>query len=209
MFTGKARDVVTNTFHFVDGEDDIEAASLDILEQLRDFYDTAYGAPTNRASYLDWAAAKLSVADLDEPIPRTIYEYALLFAAGTGASTIPTEVAVVASWKAAPVPGIRYQSLYNRVYLGGLAGSVIQAGSASTFPTISSSFIASVNAAMVEMWTPTLGPRLSKWVQYGMNGVGGVGVARGIIGGFTDNSPDTQRRRSVDYSVRTSWVPVP
>ena len=69
--------------------------------------------------------------------------------------------------------------------------------------------ITSINAAMQGMWTPTLGPRLCRWIQWGRSGPGGTYTGREIIGGFVDNGPDTQRRRSVDYSVRTDWVPVP
>nr|CRY97232.1 hypothetical protein [uncultured prokaryote] len=210
MFTGKPRDVMTNTFHFVDAlEGDPEASLVEIQDQLKDFYDTAYTTTaSNRANYLVWANATLRIANLAEAIPRTIYEMNMGFAPGSGASPEPTEMAIVASWRAAPVPGIRYQSLYNRVYLGGMAG-VMTSSTAASFPTINAAICARINNAMIGLHSRTFDPLQVKWVQYGMNGPGGEGTARPIIGGFTDNSPDTQRRRSVDYSIRYDWVPTP
>nr|CRY97213.1 hypothetical protein [uncultured prokaryote] len=211
MFTGKPRDVITNTFHFADAEDppNPEASLADILEQLQEFYETAYGSDSQSyAIYCNWPMATLKIADVAQPTPRTIYEANMGFAAANGASAVPTEVAIVASWRAAPLPGVRYQSLYNRVYLGGLP-NVISNAATNAFPVIAPTVITKINLAMQGMWTSTLSPRLCKWIQWGKSGAGGTYASREIIGGFTDNSPDTQRRRSVDYSIRTDWVPVP
>nr|CRY96714.1 hypothetical protein [uncultured prokaryote] len=210
MFTGKARDVVTNTFHFVDELDGApESAALEIQAQLNAFYFDVYGSvATDRANYMNWAAASIKVARLEDPTPRPIYEVPGPWSnAGSATTSIPTEMAIVASWKAAPVAGIRYQSLYNRIYLGGLP-NCMTGSSLSSFPVINVTFVDKINAAMKSLRDDFITQDV-RWIQYGMNGFGGMGVAREIVGGFVDNSPDSQRRRSVDYSIRTDWVAAP
>lgn len=209
MFTGKARDVVTNTFHFtedvlVDSDPFITEA---ISTLLIGFYEDVYPSSASlRCNYIDWLSATVKVANLSDPIPRPIYEYGMAYgSAGTLVSDIPTEVAICASFRAAAVPGIRYQSLYNRVYLGALGGNVIAPSTASSFPVVNPDFVTTVNSAMEDLLTAS-NTAIIPWRQVGANGFGGSLVPRDIIGGFVDNSPDTQRRRSVDASIKTSWT---
>jgi hypothetical protein len=70
------------------------------------------------------------------------------------------------------------------------------------FPRIAPSMITRINTAADLL----VGPLTYdvQWVQ--VSQAGGVTEARPIVGGWTDNSPDTQRRRSVLATTRNTWV---
>lgn len=207
FFTNLPTDVVVNQFHFNIAADDPDNG-LTIYENLKTFYETAYGTTAaSRASYVDWPQAYVKVFNLDDPTPRIPYESPPLFAgAGTNASTIPTEVACVLSFRAAAISGVRFQRLYNRVYLGALPSTAIIAGAADAFPRINPTFISSVISAAQGLLAAGDSDG-AIWSQ--VSNATGSAVPRTIVGGWVDNSPDTQRRRSVLATLRNNWSPLP
>nr|CRY97260.1 hypothetical protein [uncultured prokaryote] len=207
FFTGDPSDVWTNRFHFEVADDMADPASVAVFitDALKTFYTTIYPSASDRANYVAWGLAVVKCYDQRDVVPRPLYEIPLSASPLTSSatSTIPTEVAVVASWRAQQVPGIRYQSMYNRIYLGGLIAAQMQPSSASAYPTILNTFAATICGAMSDLQAYTTDG--FQWVQVG-KGLGGPQTYRPIIGGFVDNSPDTQRRRSVEASSRTLWT---
>lgn len=206
MFTNLPKDVVVNQTHWLADEIDIEDACDDIATMLTSFYTTVYGAASARVNYINWPAATIKIFNLAEPTPRVPYIRSLGFTtAGTGTSTIPTEVACVLTFRAEATSGVPFQRLYNRIYLGALPSTALQASTASEFPRFSSSFLAQVQSAAATLTgIPTY---LTRWVQ--VSNAGPVTAVRPIVGGWVDNGPDTQRRRSVLASARNNWAATP
>lgn len=202
-FTGIPEDVMVNQFHFLwDDSDSFSTAAANISTKLEAFYDDVYGAASTRVNYVDWANASIKVFNMGEPPPRIPWENNWnLLAPGTLTTAIPTEVACCLSWQAAPESGIPYQSLYNRVYLGGISTAYFFVSSSSNFPVFSTTFMTQVGDAASTLLAANTS--LTQWVQYGKDGIGFA--ARDITGGWVDNSPDTQRRRSVVATTRSTW----
>ena len=205
MFTGLPRDIIQNTFHIVSTAT-IEAVAVNCADiWLSDFYKEVYADNSvDKVNYIQWANAKVRVFNMDDPSPRIPWEENLdIGTSGSAASTVPTEVAVVASFQSAGLPGEVYQRRYNRIYLGALLPAYLDASTTSTFPVIDAGFRNRIITAMTVLQSALSGPD-NVWVQLSM--AGGVPRALPVIGGWVDDSPDTQRRRGVDATSRTTWV---
>lgn len=202
FFTNVATDVFTNTTHW-EGSDAISLAThADVIAaRLAVFYDDAYDGNVYKAQYCVWTAARIEVYNLADPPPR-VPEVRSLGLVGSGAvSAIPTEVACVLSYHAAPESGVVRQRLHNRFYLGGLSTAAMTVGGINAFPTLTPGFVTTVAGAAVALLGAN--DEFISWKQF--SDAGGVPIAREIVGGWVDNSPDTQRRRSVLAASRTTW----
>lgn len=204
-FTGIPTDVTVNRFHFQsDGLLDSQVAEL-LDTRLTDFYQTIYGSTAaTHANYVDWPSIQLKVFNLDDTPPRIPEVRTMAMTAGTGTTVVPTEVACVLTWHAAPASGVRFQRLYNRIYLGHLMSSAMSPSAVDAFPVLASGFITSVRTAAQDLLDAN--SSLLDWVQ--VSNAGGTTAVRAISGGWVDNSPDTQRRRSVIASARNTWAPL-
>lgn len=200
FFTNIPTDVITNVMHWeTDDSQTPEAAAAEIQGRLDTFYTSAYG-PGYGANYVNWNACRIKVYDYADPEPRNpVFDDLLGNSQTPGNSSIPTEVAIVLSYHAAPVSGVAAGRLRNRIYLGGWATIAMQAGSVSSFPTVEggcrTNIVNAANALLLANTTAL------SWVVRSQ--ATGVGIARQIVGGHVDNSPDTQRRRSVQATSRT------
>lgn len=203
MFTGLPRDIVMNTLHF-DSINDTETFATEVSDLLDPFFLALYPALQSlRASYIDWPNFKYRIFNLDDPTPRVPVEVTgPYFDSGSGASTIPTEVAAVASFFSAGVPGQVYQRKYNRIFFGALMPQWLVASSTNNFPRISTEYQEAMRDAMEDLQARAL-ISVGTWVQ--VSNAGGTLRTLPVIGGFVDNSPDTQRRRSVDSNARVDW----
>lgn len=208
FFTNLPTDVINNQFHFLDDTTDShDVVAQDIADQLTRFYTDVYlTAPTGRVGYIDWAQAHVKVFKLSDPTPRVPVIKPLIFSAGTGSSTIPTEVACVLTWSAAPESGVRYQRLYNRIYLGGIPNTFMDQSAADQFPRFLPAVTSRIAAAAATLAIAAI-PTPTQWVQ--VSNAGGVTAVRQIVGGWVDNGPDTQRRRSVLATLRSNWNVTP
>jgi len=207
MFSGLPKDVITNTTHWLwDDEglwDTIDGAKIEIAARLGAFYSAAYNSM--RADYVLWNNARIDVINLGDPPPRVVHSQPLTVAATGGpfSSQIPTEVAICVSYHAAPTSGVPRGRLHNRFYLGGLAQAII-GSSGTTFPRIDGPRITAITGALTALLVAN-GDGI-EWRQYsGVSSTEPGGVLREIVGGWVDNSPDTQRRRSVNANARTVW----
>lgn len=202
FFTNLPGDVIANQFHFIDdtGATD-EAIAYDITQQLAAFYNTIFPLSADKPLYIDWTKAYVKVFNLSDPPPRVPYINVMALTTGTGASTVPTEVACVLSFHAAPISGVRFQRLYNRIFLGGLMMNAFTPAAADEFPRFANAFIAKVITAAEDLVDRT--GKSTYWVQ--VSEATGVTAVREIVGGWVDNSPDTQRRRSVNATLRSPW----
>lgn len=206
FFTGLPRDVIVNNLHFIgDDSQTPEDMALLIRDSIVAWINGIYSVTgSTKAAYIDWPQSTMKVFKLSDPPPRVPAILPIATVAGTGASTIPTEVACVATFQARPESGVRYQRLYNRVYLGGLMPAMVSPAAADQFPRFTPTFCTSVANAMDGLATANpWGSPSAQWVQ--VSNAGGITAAREIIGGWVDNGPDTQRRRSVLATLRTTW----
>lgn len=204
FFTNLPRDVAVNTFHFFSGDEDLDSVADPIATALTAFYAGVYttGAAA-RVNYIDWTRIQYKTFNLEDPPPRVPVIRTPTWTAATGASTIPTEVACVLSFHAAPESGVRFQRLYNRIYLPGIMPTHLSSSAVDEFPRFASTFISQITTAADGLAVPFGTPSVA-WTQ--VSRATGAIVGRPITGGWVDNSPDTQRRRSVGASSRTTWT---
>ena len=201
-FTNIPEDVITNTWHFESTGVTNAVAAITIANRLTTFYTSVYSVSGSAGNHVNWSQGIVKVYDLADPLPRTpIIQTVPVFPTSPAASTIPTEMAIVLSYHAAPVSGVPNGRLRGRVYLGGFAQGVMGAGSASSFPTVGSSIrtqIASAATALKVANTANV-----EWVQ---RSTVGLITSSSIQGGWVDNTPDTQRRRGVKATTRNLWT---
>ena len=205
-FTGDISDISMNTLHVI-GADTV--TKEEVLEHLADswlaqFWHVVYppGTPANRAAYVNWQAAYMRVFDLAEPTPRVPVQATMGWTnQGSFAPTTPTEVAMCLSFSAAPEPGVPGARLRGRIFLPCVSALTNpQASSLTTFPTFSSSAQTTIVNAFVDALE--LNTAFVAVCQVGL-GPGGTKAARPIASVWADNSPDTQRRRSVSPTARS------
>ena len=208
FFTNLPTDVIVNQFHFTSTVDDVDAVGVVVAAGLETFYQEVYGtSAAERVSYINWTGIRMKLFNLDDPTPRVPYiSDPFTFTNGTAASSVPTEVACVLSFQAERESGVRYQRLYNRIFLGGVPQAAIAGSTAATFPRFTAAWTNGIITAaqnLLEFGDTQTVP----WVQ--ASSATGALITRTVAGGWVDNSPDTQRRRSVLANVRTNWVPLP
>jgi hypothetical protein len=112
------------------------------------------------------------------------------------AATLPSEVAICLSFQGEKVPGFPQARRRGRVYIGPVSQTLNSAGRptspllsqlASSVQTLCSNLKAAPEPAVLSVWSPTDGS--------------GVNIADGWI----DNAWDTQRRRGLTRTSRTTW----
>jgi hypothetical protein len=198
---GLAEDTIVNTFHF--GDIGSIEFGIPLIESIRDFYTLApTGQPAAVGAYLGQEmsraalALKIDLYNLDDPSPRVSYaggSYTL--PAPNSAESLPAEVAMVVSWKAAPVSGVAAGRLRGRNYIGSLTTA---AGALSTEPVRpSTGFIDTLEAAALDFIAATFS---EKFVIYSRTSV--PDRASEVVGGFIDNAFDTMRSRGPAPTTR-------
>lgn len=199
MFTNLPQDVITNTFHFseltVVG---LEPAADALTPKLADFYEAVYNGSLGMASYMQPTLAQVHWYDLNQPEPRIPYTLPLGASIPVSASSLPTEVAAVLSFQGDPAPGVPQARRRGRIYLGAVNHNALASSSVSAFPIWSTAWVAGiVNGANTHLLNAGVtGMRWSVWSTVDQ-------APTYVTNGWCDNSPDTQRRRSVDPTVRT------
>jgi len=205
-YTNVPEDVITNTFHMdfgplvAPGTSDFAAA----WSRIRGFYNGCFTSTTvaGCSPWLNQAAASVKVYNLDDPLPRVpVYQNTTATTmTAASASYMPPEAALVVSYQADPVSGVPQARRRGRIYLGGL-GLVATAGSSSSFPVPTSTFLTSVtnstttflNGLATDSWL---------WVVYSRV----LNSAALVTNGWVDNAFDTQRRRGQVASARSLWT---
>lgn len=204
--TNIPRDVITNTLYFGSPNGVSLSTSADTLQPvIRDFYLDAY-ATLGFAPWIAKSTASIRFYDLADPEPRQPEIRTMDLSTITTVNTLlPTEVSVVLSFHGAPTSGVPAARQRGRIYLGGLTNTVLQtAPTTGTFPTVNPTFINDVRDAAVAMVNNVTDPQHT-WVVYS-RATGGLTPWYDVVGGWIDNTPDTQRRRGVEATSRTTWA---
>lgn len=197
FFTNLPTDVITNTLYF-QGAGTFEEDYPDLTAPLNAFYEAIYAI--GMANYIDEALATIKYYDMEQPAPRVPEVVSLGLDVSNSASTVPTEVAAVLSFQGTQVSGIPQARRRGRIYIGGLVAGQITTSAVDAFPILSTAFITDVNDAAEALRDTANGLSIG-WRVYSPT----LGTFAAVANGWVDNSPDTQRRRSVAASSRTLW----
>lgn len=202
-FTNLPQDVITNTLYF---EDFNSVPFATVADTLSPIIESAYtgiynGVAGLGANYVNWGNAEINWYDLSEPEPRTVENRQITINVATPVATvIPTEVAVVLSFQALPAAGQPQARRRGRIFLGGLGDGWFDASTVSTFPELD--FLARNNLAeRAEFLRDAVIGEDMTWRVWSPT----TSQSHQVADGWIDNSPDTQRRRSVDSTSRLLW----
>lgn len=197
-------DVTVNTFHFL-ATGAVDAADLDSIEGLiSDFY---FGTPTGEGGPIRafWSnnvqedLVRLKLYDLTAPEPRQpLRDVEIGVEGAVAGDALPGEVALCLSFQAVGESGSPQARRRGRIYFGPL-GQAAMATSGDTErpnPGLISRLVAA-GQDLVDAAAASVTP----WVVY--SEVDDVGYL--VDNGWVDNAFDTQRRRGVAPSARTTF----
>lgn len=210
--TNVPADAVVNTWHF-DTDADVVALDPD-FDTIRDRLRTFYGVIDQYFSDLVASPATLKIYDLGDPEPRAPLYQDTIPLAGMQTADFPAEVAVVASFAAAPASGQSMRRRRGRFYFGPtnsttrgpiVGGDVTVLNTTRT--TINTALKAVADAPDPKwcVWSPTeagvpLGPGNSYTDEQMAAG------ANDVKSGWVDDRYDIQRRRGAGATTRSTWV---
>lgn len=202
--SGVPEDVYTNTFYFSTDTDPVATAAFTATTIIKDGYDDLLAGGAPLASYMSNTLDRLNCLtkayDMADPEPRipTITEWEMDLS-GTSSDNLPEEVALCMSYHGAiPITASRR----GRVYIGPLNMSAVDTTTAETAHTRpKTAFIQAVNGFANHIYDRAV---TEGWQWLIKTGSGPTYVP--IVGGWCDNAWDTQRRRGVEATVRTTWT---
>lgn len=195
--TGVPADSMTNTWYFEGDFDDQGWGN--VFDMLEDFYqdvgpnysDEAFSGSVELKGYL-----------MEDPLPRSPDETRTFGFSASTTETLPAEVALVMSFKAAPESGSSPARRRGRVYLGPFGvGGTEEGRPASTL-------ISAVATAGGELLAASNASINFKWVVYSPRTNASEPLANSffdVVEGWIDDAWDTQRRRGWDPSTRTTF----
>lgn len=200
MDTGIPADAVTNTMHF--DLDIVNSAPSDIITNaqaaLETFYAEAYGLYYSPAvNPVGLTTEWYNLADTPPRVPASTRTWDL-GTTNNNSLALPPEVALVASFQGPKLSGVNQARRRNRIFLGPLNGATLaagtgQAGVASQIVTAMENLsAASTSSVGDDSWT---------WVWYSPTDSQGGNVTNG----WCDNAFDTQRRRGLIATSRSTW----
>ena len=198
--SGLPEDVISNTLYFdyiggLDVEDAVVAQTANIAEAYDDFYSTMLWA-----SYVDQGNAEVRWYLMASPPPRIPIIVPLgLTNVSSSETVIPAEVSVVLSFHGSPLAGEPAARRRGRIYLGGCGNPTAQA-TLSSPPRVASAVNDDVRNGASQLLTDSA-TLLMPWVVWSPTNASFTEV----VAGWTDNEPDTQRRRGVGATLRTTW----
>jgi len=219
-------DVTVNTFHFFHAGTTLNVANaIGVSQQIKDFYQTADAVETSSisgylANELLLQLTEMRFYDAMGVPPQYPYFTATIDMDSTRLQLddLPSECAVVLSYKALPTAGVKAARQRGRLYIGPmngfsvehtLTGTRVRSALRNTMAGAAKRLVNNIEAlagagAPIE-WvvfsrgkgsppTPT-SPGTPDWAPF---------TSR-ITNGWVDNAWDTQRRRGLDATVRTLW----
>jgi hypothetical protein len=202
MFTNLPGDVVTNTWHFDPASPAPLETIADLLTpRLGTLYSAIYTSTKPMGPYMLPNLAEVHWYDLSAPPPRAPYIVPMVNTITIGAGALPTEVACVLSFQADQVSGIPQARRRGRIFLGALGTSWMTGGTGAAFPVFTPAHLTGIATAL-ETFHANVQVDGADWTVWSPTD----GSASQVTNGWIDNSPDTQRRRSVDPTARTLWA---
>lgn len=201
---GLSEDRYVNTFHFLDlplGGDDYAA----LAAAIKSFYYDANNPDGSIRSYMANHAvgdgSQIKVFDLDDPEPRVpVYDETYdPVPANSASDALPGEVACCLSFTAPPAPGVPMARRRGRIYIGPLNMDAIDAVAAVDKARPDNVFRTVCTAAFRRLADDSFAAGFAL-VQYSPT----AGVASAPSSCWMDDAFDTQRRRGVAPTTRTT-----
>lgn len=201
-----AKDFVTNTMHFrvafsiIDPPVPPDKSKVDQCNEVMNALEAFYEDIRSRLGGLSIDGHVFKCYDLGESEPRIpVVERSWAFTSAPPASMLPAECSVVASFEAERQSGLNQASRRNRIYIGPLASSVSEGDG-----RVSDGARIAINNAMNDLYVASDSAGLSQWqwVTYSPK----LGTWANVHNGHVDNAFDTQRRRGVESTVRSTWT---
>lgn len=199
--SGISEDRATNTWHFERPTIPVPVTDYDnVRDMLADFYVMQPpGASNSIASHMSPTIsgfAAVAAYDLEEPSPRRpVYESTFPIA-GAGGTALPSEVAVCMSFQAARSSGVAQASRRNRIYLGPWGVPANENG------LVKSSLQTIIVKAGQELAAAADASATWNWVVYSPK----KHEAYPVHDGWVDNAFDTQRRRGISATGRSTFL---
>lgn len=200
--TGQPEDVFINSWHFF--KEATPATDYDnVRDLLADFYTASPDGQASTVASTILSPSQISgdpivrAYDLSDPMPRVpVYESSFELTGSVGGG-LPWEVAMVLSFEAEPISGVRRARTRNRKYLGPIRASAVNSDGLFTTPAITM-----VAAAARDMLEASLASATWSWRVYSATAADSWLVHRGWV----DDEPDTQRRRGRGATQRVEFA---
>lgn len=205
--TGLPRDVAINAFHFATPDLDPAAEASAIVFAVQEFYNTPVGAGDPLADWIsDFVTRGTNECRLDffvDDIPDLGLQGTFPWTLGGAPpnSTLPLEVSLCTSLVGLDPGAVPIRRRRGRLYIGPLAGTAITYVGDNPPVPAAELITALVGATERLADSPDLEAEGVQWQVWSRTNDAGYRVTSGWV----DNEFDTQRRREVDATARTSW----
>jgi hypothetical protein len=190
-------DRMINTFSFFAANERDDAIAALITTALANFY----AEIDQRFSTAISNVVTTKFYDRGDPTPRQPFFTDTFVINQTAGASLPEEVALCLSFKAAAVSGVGAGQTRGRVFLGPLNTGCLGIGEASNGSRPHTDVMTDVVQAGISLLTASQAANNWSWEVW--TSVGGVG--REVVAGWVDNAFDTQRRRGLDATSRDTF----
>lgn len=195
--TGLPEDVVQNVWYF-DGALGAVGQLGEAGPRIANFYQSLEGY---LSGYIDGGECTITAYDMTLPSPRPPAGVLPFTITPVGGTSLPLEVALCMSYKAAHTPGVALARERGRLYIGPFGVGALETGTESSRPAAPLiGTLVNAGGAMLDANTAD-----STWVVYSPTQGGGLQ----IVSGWVDNAWDTQRRRGSAPTTRDVFAPIP
>nr|CRY97689.1 hypothetical protein [uncultured prokaryote] len=191
---------VNNTWHFDVDEDfttnnDLDTQTAFIFDALEDFYEDISGVLANLAT----TGHRFKAVDVESPAPQFPYlERVWDFGTAINQAALPHEVCVVGSFEADRESGVNQASRRGRVFLGPI--SLSQSDNDGRLKLTAQTTIAQAFTTLKGK-EDTSGEGGWTWIIWSKTR---QDFGR-VTSGHVDNAFDTQRRRGIQSTLRSTW----
>lgn len=189
-------DVTVNTWHFNSEGASITTSMTDITTNLNNFYQAA-------DNYLSPVVATtghtVTYYALSDPIPRAPLRTDTLAAISPGTTALPDEVAMCVSFKATAASGEPPARKKGRIFIGPL--NTTAAGTTTNGNRPSAACISALQGAGSVLLAASIAATTWEWQVYSRVDDAG----HPVVAGWVDNAFDTQRRRGVAPTSRSTF----
>jgi hypothetical protein len=212
--SGLPKDEIVNTFHFV--ADEGTGWEANIAGHLEDFY-AAFGANLSAQVDRSGAVVKVYDASLAAPNPPLFTEAITIPTIAGSTIDLPGETALCCSFQAPIVSGLSQRRRRGRVYCGPLCTSI---GDEMTPDGTILGLIVDAGESLIAA-TSYLDNAQLNWAVFSPTNAGGWYLPGGsgppnmpasvspVANGWVDNAWDTQRRRGLAPTARTTFTHTP
>lgn len=205
MLSQNPDDAVTNTWYF-DGESAAvtrDDHGLTVVTLLTGFYQQIDGSlfPNSVGS-----PATVDLYDMADSTPRVPYRTSTIPLTNGGANSLPSEVALVLSFKGDFESGTPNARRRGRVYIGPLGTDIITVGGTAPSRPNAATRDTLRDAAELLRTSSTDEARWAVFSQATLTETSSLEQAfHDVVGGWVDDAWDTQRRRGISATTRDTF----